>query len=220
MNAIRTNTLGQPIGFEVSGWRAPVWPARSVIEGRHCNLEPLEERHAPDLHAANTRDVEGRNWTYLAYGPFGSVDEYRRWLSATCLGKDPMFFAVIDRALGKATGVASYLRIQPENGSIEVGHINFSPLLQRNRAATEAMYLMMNHAFDLGYRRYEWKCDALNAPSRAAAQRLGLSYRGHLPSGNGLQEPEPRYGVVRHHRFGLARAARRLRPVAGRSEFR
>ena len=89
-----------------------------------------------------------------------------------------MFFAVIDRALGKATGVASYLRIQPENGSIEVGHINFSPLLQRNRAATEAMYLMMKHAFDLGYRRYEWKCDALNAPSRAAAQRLGLSYEG------------------------------------------
>ncbi len=97
---------------------------------------------------------------------------------ATCLGKDPMFFAVIDRAIGKATGVASYLRIQPENGSIEVGHINFSPLLQRNRAATEAMYLMMKHAFDLGYRRYEWKCDALNAPSRAAAQRLGLSYKG------------------------------------------
>jgi len=178
MHAVRTNTLGQPIGFDVPKWRAPVWPARSVIEGRHCNLEPLEERHAADLHAANTRDVEGRNWTYLAYGPFGSVDEYRRWLTATCLGKDPMFFAVIDRALGKATGVASYLRIQPENGSIEVGHINFSPLLQRNRAATEAMYLMMKHAFDLGYRRYEWKCDALNAPSRAAAQRLGLSYEG------------------------------------------
>ena len=178
MHAVRTNTLGQPIGFDVPEWRAPVWPARSDIEGRHCNLEPLEERHAPDLHAANTRDVEARNWTYLAYGPFESIDEYRRWLSATCLGKDPMFFAVIDRALGKATGVASYLRIQPENGSIEVGHINFSPLLQRNRAATEAMYLMMKHAFELGYRRYEWKCDALNAPSRAAAQRLGLSYQG------------------------------------------
>jgi RimJ/RimL family protein N-acetyltransferase len=177
-NAPRPNALGQPIGFEVSGWRAPPWPTRTVIEGRHCHLERLEERHAADLHAANTRDSEGRNWTYLAYGPFTTVDEYRRWLSATCLGKDPMFFAVIDRPLGRATGVASYLRIQPEHGSIEVGHINFSPLLQRGRAATEAMYLMMMHAFDLGYRRYEWKCDALNAPSRVAAQRLGLSYEG------------------------------------------
>lgn len=178
MNSARTNTLGQPIGFEVSGWHAPAWPTRTVIEGRHCHLEPIDERHAPDLHAANGRDAEARNWTYLAYGPFASEDQYRRWLTATCLGKDPMFFAVIDRALRKATGVASYLRIQPENGSIEVGHINFSPLLQRGRAATEAMYLMMKHAFDLGYRRYEWKCDALNAPSRAAAQRLGLSYEG------------------------------------------
>jgi RimJ/RimL family protein N-acetyltransferase len=178
MNATRTNTLGQPIGFEVSGWQVPPWPLRSIIEGRHCSLEPLDDRHARDLHTANLRDVEARNWTYLSYGPFATEDEYRRWLATTCLGTDPMFFAVIDRALGTATGVASYLRIQPEYGSIEVGHINFSPLLQRHRAATEAMYLMMKHAFDLGYRRYEWKCDALNAPSRAAAQRLGLSYEG------------------------------------------
>ena len=143
-----------------------------------------------------------------------------RWLTATCLGKDPMFFAVIDRALRKATGVASYLRIQPENGSIEVGHINFSPLLQRSRAATEAMYLMMKHAFDLGYRRYEWKCDALNAPSRAAAQRLGLSYRGDLPSGHGLQESQPRYCVVCDYGRGVASATRRVRALAGRWELR
>src|SRR5262245_12667029 len=96
-NQSRTNALGQPIGFEVSGWHAPPWPNRMVIEGRHCSLEPLEERHSPDLHAANTRDLEGRIWTYLAYGPFATVDEYRRWLSSTCLGRDPMFFAVIDR---------------------------------------------------------------------------------------------------------------------------
>jgi RimJ/RimL family protein N-acetyltransferase len=91
---------------------------------------------------------------------------------------DPQFFAIVDPASARAVGVASYLRITPASGSIEVGHINYSPLLQRKPAATEAMYLMMANAFDLGYRRYEWKCDALNAPSRSAAQRLGLSYEG------------------------------------------
>ncbi len=93
-------------------------------------------------------------------------------------------------------GVASYLRIEPAAGSIEVGHINFSPLAQRTRAATEAMFLMMREAFALGYRRYEWKCDALNAPSRAAAERFGFTFEGTLPSGHHLQGPQPRHGVV------------------------
>lgn len=178
MSAVDKGVPGQPIGFSLPGWKTPPWPPRTPMEGRYCRLEPIEERHAADLHACNALDVEGRNWTYLAYGPFSTEDEYRRWLVATCLGDDPLFFAVRDRARDRATGVASYLRIKPESGSIEVGHINFSPWLQRARAATEAMYLMMKQAFALGYRRYEWKCDALNAPSRAAAQRLGLSYEG------------------------------------------
>jgi RimJ/RimL family protein N-acetyltransferase len=95
-----------------------------------------------------------------------------------CSGKDPLFYVIIDQVGGKPLGVASYLRIDCSNGSIEVGHINFSPLLQRTPAATESMYLMMDHAFALGYRRYEWKCDGLNQPSRTAAQRLGLSFEG------------------------------------------
>jgi len=99
-------------------------------------------------------------------------------MEETCLGADPLFFAVVDAANGAAVGVASYLRIEPLFGSIEVGHLRFSARLQRRPAATEAMYLMMRRAFDLGYRRYEWKCDALNGPSRAAAQRLGLSFEG------------------------------------------
>jgi RimJ/RimL family protein N-acetyltransferase len=99
-------------------------------------------------------------------------------MCAHCLGDDPLFFAVIDKADGKAVGVASYLRINPAAGSIEVGGIRYSPRLQRSPAATEAMYLMMQAAFEIGYRRYEWKCDALNAASRAAAQRLGLSFEG------------------------------------------
>lgn len=148
------------------------------MQGRYCRLEPIDERFAADLHAANTRDADGRTWTYLPYGPFSSEADYRRWLTTTCLGDDPMFHVVVDLMTRRAVGVAAYLRIAPASGAIEVGHVHFSPPLQRGRAATEAMYLMMKRAFGLGYRRYEWKCDALNAQSRAAAQRLGLSYEG------------------------------------------
>jgi RimJ/RimL family protein N-acetyltransferase len=147
------------------------------MRGRFCRVEPIEERHAADLHAANSRHPDARSWTYLPYGPFATADEYADWLRRTCLGADPMFFTIVDTS-GRAAGVAAYLRIEPANGAIEVGHIHFSPLLQRTPAATEAMYLMMKGAFELGYRRYEWKCDALNGPSRAAAQRLGLSFEG------------------------------------------
>jgi len=173
------NELGQPIGFAVHDWRAPRPPSRQPMSGRTCRLEVLDpERHAADLHAANMQDLEGRIWTYMGYGPFGSLDEYRKWADQVSGESDPLFFAIVDASLEKAVGVASYLRISPANGSIEVGHINFSPLLQRTAAATETMYLMMKRAFESGYRRYEWKCDALNARSRAAAQRLGLSYEG------------------------------------------
>ena len=117
-------------------------------------------------------------FTYLAYGPFDSFDAYLTWLQGVSRTEDPLFFAIVDAASGKAAGVASYLRIDPASGSVEVGHIAYAPALQRTRAATEAMYLMMQRAFTLGYRRYEWKCDALNEKSRAAAERLGLSYEG------------------------------------------
>ena len=117
-------------------------------------------------------------WTYMGYGPFADLRAYTNWMERACLGPDPLFFAIIDRRTDRAAGVASYLRIDPENGSIEVGHIAYSPLLQRTAAATEAMYLMMRWAFNAGYRRYEWKCNALNAPSRAAALRLGFSFEG------------------------------------------
>jgi RimJ/RimL family protein N-acetyltransferase len=149
------------------------------MQGRLCRLELLDAAaHGADLYAANARDTDGRNWTYLPYGPFERLDQYLEWARAATAGDDPQFWGVVDAGTSKATGVASYLRIDPEAGSIEVGHINFSPLLQRQPAATEAMYLMMRRAFELGYRRYEWKCDALNAPSRSAAQRLGFSYEG------------------------------------------
>jgi RimJ/RimL family protein N-acetyltransferase len=173
------NHLKQPVGTVVNNWNVPQQPARETMQGRFCRLEPIDpKRHAEGLYKANALDVEGRNWTYLPYGPFDSPNSFRVWIEEFCCGCDPHFYAIIDLATGESVGVASYLRIDPTNGSIEVGGINFSPLLQRKPAATEAMYLMMAHAFELGYRRYEWKCNALNAPSRAAAQRLGLSYEG------------------------------------------
>jgi RimJ/RimL family protein N-acetyltransferase len=174
------NALGQPIGFPVPGWTARPRPPRTPMIGRHARVEPLDpDRHAADLHAANLTDKESRIWTYLAYGPFAELEDYRAWMKSTALGEDPLFHAVVDLATGRAAGVASYLRIDPPVGVIEVGHINYSPLLQKTRAATEAMYLMMARVFDeLGYRRYEWKCDALNGPSRAAAERLGFTYEG------------------------------------------
>ena len=142
-------------------------------------MEPLDPaRHAADLYESNALDAEGGSWTYLPYGPFETFDDYLYWLTENSRSSNPLFHAIVDNATSKAVGVASYLRINPASGSIEVGHINFSPLLQRTPAATEAMYLMMKRAFELGYRRYEWKCDALNAKSRAAAQRLGLSFEG------------------------------------------
>jgi RimJ/RimL family protein N-acetyltransferase len=148
------------------------------MEGRYCRLEPLDPaRHAAALFAANGLDTAGRSWTYLPYGPFESLTSYHSWMEQFCAGTDPLFYAIITGAQD-AVGVASYLRIDPAKGSIEVGHLNYSPLLQRTRAATEAMFLMMKHAFELGYRRYEWKCHALNAASRAAAQRLGFSFEG------------------------------------------
>jgi RimJ/RimL family protein N-acetyltransferase len=176
---LEVNALGQPIGFRVDGWTPPPRPLRQNLKGRTCRLEPLDPaRHGAELHSANLLDTDHRNWTYLSYGPFTSLDGYLDWARSVAGKDDPQFHAIVDRATGHAVGVASYLRIDPEAGSIEVGHINYSPRLQRTVAATEAMYLMMRQAFGLGYRRYEWKCNALNAPSRAAAQRLGLSYEG------------------------------------------
>ena len=173
------NNLGQPVGPLVPNWRPPPAPAREILTGHYCRLEPLDPvRHARELYRANQLDPDGRNWTYLSYGPFADFAAYETWVNQWPTQTDPLFFAIVDLATQQATGVASYLHIVPASGSIEVGHLNFSPLLQGTRAATEAMYLMMRHAFALGYRRYEWKCNHLNAASRRAAQRLGFSYEG------------------------------------------
>ena len=177
----RKNHLGQPIGAPLENWTPPPLPPRVVLTGRVCRLEPLDaSRHARDLFAANSLDAEGRQWTYLPYGPFEAYEPYRAWVAHIAAQPDPMFYAIIPADSGKAAGVASLMRIDPKAGSIEVGHIKYSPLLQQHSAATKAMYLLMKHAFELGYRRYEWKCDSLNEPSRRAALRLGFQYEGRF----------------------------------------
>ncbi|MEM6371650.1 MAG: GNAT family protein [Pseudomonadota bacterium] len=162
----------------VHDWTPPIAPDDSlVLEGAYCRLEPLTAaQHAALLY----RSYVGQDhvWDYLPYGPFSSSAQYHRWVRETEEDDSVVFFAVWNKTRGTFEGVASYLRITPTAGSIEVGHINFSPALQKTRTATEALYLMMAWAFDVGYRRFEWKCDALNVGSRRAAQRLGLSYEG------------------------------------------
>jgi RimJ/RimL family protein N-acetyltransferase len=174
------NSLGQPVGPPVPGWVARPQPSRTPLEGRLCRLEPLQaDRHAAALHQAYSVDHDGRNWTYLPYGPFASTEEYAEWVRSVEKSEDPLFFAIVHLGSGRPVGVASYLRIDPPMGCIEVGHLSYSPALQRTPAATEATYLMMRRAFDeLGYRRYEWKCNSFNAPSWNAAERLGFRYEG------------------------------------------
>jgi RimJ/RimL family protein N-acetyltransferase len=160
----------------LAGWTPPPAPVRASLEGRRVRLEPLTVDHAEALHAAFAEDREGALWEFLPYGPFERGEDYARWAGEMTRAGDPLFFAI--RAGGAPLGVASYLRIAPTAGSIEIGHICLGPRLRRTAAATEALALMIGWAFEAGYRRLEWKCDALNAASRRAAQRLGLSFEG------------------------------------------
>lgn len=175
-----TNEYGQPIGVPVSGWSPRPLPSAAMLEGAHCRLESLDvERHSQDLYAAYRAAPDGRDWTYMAVGPFDDEPAYRRHAEAAARSTDPRHYAVIDRKTGKAVGTLALMRIDPANGVIEVGHVTFSPMLKRTPISTEAQFLLMSYVFDeLGYRRYEWKCDSLNAPSRAAAERLGFTFEG------------------------------------------
>ena len=162
-------------------WHAPPIPERLPLAGNYCSLYPLSREYAEPLFKAFSENHANEHWTYLPYGPFTSLPEFEKWLVSCASSDDTHFYCVcISHADGAMVpaGVTSYLRIKPESGSIEVGHIHYSSLLQNTAAATEAMYLMMANAFSLGYRRYEWKCDALNTPSRKAAARLGFTFEG------------------------------------------
>jgi RimJ/RimL family protein N-acetyltransferase len=166
-------------GEIVESYSIPPHPKGISIKGKLVDLKPLiASEFSEELFISNAIDKEGINWAYLPYGPFENQANYAKWIKSFEEGDDPIFFAIISKKLKKAIGIASFLRINPTKGLIEVGHINYSPLLQKTTEATEAMFLMMKWVFDNGYRRYEWKCNALNLKSRRAAQRLGFSYEG------------------------------------------
>jgi len=175
----RINEFGQPIGDDLAGWRAPPFPPREPMTGRYCRLEPLDaSRHARELYDAQSEDRAGSSWTYLFQGPYANFAEFETWCRGAQALTDKVFFAIVDSSTNRALGFASYMRIEPAHGVLEIGNIYYAPRLARTRAATEAMYLFMERAFALGYRRYEWKCDSGNLPSRAAATRLGFTYEG------------------------------------------
>ena len=176
----RRNAFGQPIGEPVPAWHGAKAPGSEPLMGSYCRIERVDvERHAADLFDAYSSAADGRDWTYLNVGPFESLAAYREHLTRAAASADPLHHAVIDLATGKAVGTLALMRIDSANGVIEVGHVTYSPRLKRTRIATEAMHLLMQYVFDtLGYRRFEWKCDSLNGPSRSAALRYGFTFEG------------------------------------------
>ena len=173
--------MSRPLGPPVDPTPRPL-PARVPIRGRHAVLETLHPRHAPELWAAAQGADE--SWDYLAYGPFPDEAAMAAHVAEFASQHDPMAWAVRPVATGTATGWLTLMEIQPRNAAIELGHIWFGPAMQRTRASTEAMFLLLNLAADLGYRRLVWKCNALNAPSCRAAERLGFTYEGTLRATN------------------------------------
>ena len=162
-------------------WTAARFPPRETIAGVTVRLEPVDpEKHArPLFKASHAEGVAEPLFRYLPYGPFAGFDEFKAWLDERSGSKDPYFVSVVDAKTALPQGMASFMRIAPDHGVIEIGHIWFAPAIQRTRQATEAIYLMARHSFDdLGYRRLEWKCDALNEPSRRAAERFGFTFEG------------------------------------------
>jgi RimJ/RimL family protein N-acetyltransferase len=169
-----------PLGAAVA-WTPVERPSRAPLRGAHVLLRPVDAAADVEaLHGASHRPIgDPAIWTYLPYGPYERPAEMRELLDWAQTSEDPLFFALVPLPEGKPTGLASYLRITPEFGVIEIGHIWFGTALQRTSAATEAIYLLARNAFDeLGYRRLEWKCNALNAASRRAADRFGFSFEG------------------------------------------
>lgn len=175
------NQYQQPIGDALPDWQPRPFPQRVVLEGRYCRLEPLITEHASALFQAHQQMGDGRSWTWLLREPENDEAAFRDWIASVCTLRDPLHFAVVDKKTGLPVGSLALMRIDEKNGVLEVGSVHFSPRLTRTPASTEAQWLLMRYAFEtLGYRRYEWKCNSLNEPSRQAALRLGFQYEGRF----------------------------------------
>ncbi len=176
----RRNPYNQAIGPAVPGWTPRPSPPRRTLRGRYCRLEPVEpQRHGADLFAAYMEAPDSRDWTYLVAERPETLPVFEEYLARLARSEDPLHYTIVDAETAKPVGTAALMRIDPVHGAIEVGSIAYAPRLKRTRAGTEAMYVLMRLVFDdLGYRRYEWKCDSLNGPSRAAAQRYGFTFEG------------------------------------------
>lgn len=175
------NQFAQPVGIALPDWQPRSHPVRLTLQGHFCRLEPLSTRHARALFDAYRLAPDTRSWTWLLREPDNSVEAYHAWIESVSGLADPIHFAVIDEQTSHPVGSLALMRIDAKNGVIEVGHVHFSPLLSRTTMATEAQWLLMRYAFGtLGYRRYEWKCNSLNEPSRRAALRLGFQYEGRF----------------------------------------
>ncbi|ELK0936231.1 GNAT family N-acetyltransferase [Pseudomonas aeruginosa] len=177
---MKAQTLSFPVGEPVPDWHGRPQPAGVVLTGNECRLEPVDPAcHADALFEAYSQASNGRDWLYLSAGPFPDAQAYRAYTEQMARETDPLHFAVVDLRTGLPVGTLALMRQQPQHGVVEVGVVTFSPILQRSRIATEAQFLLMSYVFDeLGYRRYEWKCDSLNQRSRNAAERLGFQYEG------------------------------------------
>lgn len=173
------NEFNQPIGEKVDAFQVPIFPNALSIEGRYCRLEKLKPKHGEGLYAHFSTVEDLPNWTYLPDEQPQDLEAFQVYLNKKVETKDPYFFAIIDKQTEQAVGIIALLRIDQSNGSIEVGHIHYANILKRTRIATEVQFLLARYVFEtLGYRRYEWKCDALNKPSIKAAKRLGFKYEG------------------------------------------
>ena len=185
---------GLPLGKPVIEWKSPSQPQATPLLGQSCKLEPLQSVHHQDLWEAFAQDKEGSNWAYMAYGPFADYDTFAQWIEGVKTEQNSMFYAVINLETSKAVGLAAYIYINPSFGSIEIGHLNFSPLMRKTRISSEAIIMMIGHAFKLGYRRVEWVCHTLNSKSVNAAKRYGFDYEGVFRN----------YSVVKGHSRDIA----------------
>lgn len=164
--------------MDLAQWSGVPRPSRSVIAGRYVRLEPLERAHTDDLYAAAAAPGAQERFRWLFEAPPDDRAAMLDWVEAARAKTDPLFFAVIDEATGRAEGRQALMRIDTTHGVIEIGSIMWGPALQRTRMATEALYLFADYAFSMGYRRFEWKCDDRNLPSKRAAQRFGFKPEG------------------------------------------